>query len=176
MKYLALALLALTVTAGCHSSAGQLPPATPPPAVSLSWSAPVPNASSGGSFSGCTTSQPCTYSVYRDSSGTCDVATSANWKRIDDTASGVTATTPGVSSLTFLDSSPSSGSDCYAVYTIWQGANSAPSNTASVSVPTVGIPTAPGLNPPTATAGVELPKASPNGPVKVLLVARLERR
>jgi hypothetical protein len=165
MKYLALALLALSLTAGCHA---QVPPATPQPSVVLNWTAPA----ASGSFTGCTSSQLCTYAVYRDSVSTTDPITSSNWKRID--AQG--ATTTGVAGFTYTDSSPASGNDAYAVETIWQNANSGPSNIVSVAVPVVAVPLAPSVSAPSVTALKELPSSTPNSPPTAQLVARLERR
>lgn len=162
---LSAALLGLSV--GCHA---QVPPATPPPTVSLTWTA----ATSNSNWSGCSTTIPCTYAIYRDSvaPGT-DPLTSTNWIKV--------ATTTVANATGYVDATPPSGNIGYYVETVWSTENSGPSNLATVVVPIVQIPTAPSAvggvataeNVPEKVAPFQGPTIAMNEPLR--LKARIGR-
>ena len=124
MRYLALALLALSV--GCHA---QVPPASAGGSVALTWTAPT----AGSGWAGCTTAAPCTYAVYRDTTAN-DPVTSTNWKQI-----GTSSTT------SYSDTTASGLTAYYNVETVQSSKNSAPSNVAGPFSPS-GPPLAPSVN------------------------------
>ena len=142
MKKLFPLILALVAAIGCH---GQVPPATTH-SVKLTWTAPVASST----WSGCTTTAPCVYAVYRctGTSTSCPSVPTTNtaWSEI---------TTPSTrpSSVTYVDTGVTGGSTyTYTVETVQSNTNSSPSNTTTAIVPqTPGSPT---LSSPT-TANLE---------------------
>jgi hypothetical protein len=95
------------------------------PAVSLTWTAPAV----------CTTATPCQFAIYRIP-GTVTIAAG--------TTGATLAGTTGNNAVSFVDSTVTPGTFSYAVETIQAGANSVPSNTITLVVPTA--PPAPVLN------------------------------
>ena len=147
MKKFALLILAL-VAVGCH---GQVPPATSH-SVSLSWGAPA----SSGTWSGCTPTAPCVYSVWRcaGSATACGTLSSTAWAE-------VTTSTTRPSATSYVDSTVAAGiSYTYAVETVQGSDNSGPSNTTTANVPQT--PVAPSLGSPAIAReeGAPLPRAT----------------
>jgi hypothetical protein len=141
----AIALIAV----GCRA---QVPPATSH-VVSLTWTAPAANSG----WSGCTSSAPCVYAVYRCSAGatTCADTTQSAWKEI-------TSSTTRPSGMSYTDNTASGLTAYYIVETVQAGSNSAPSNTTTpITVP--GSPLAPSLSQPTVAMEVA-PQVRPAPP------------
>jgi len=172
MKRFAILLIcSLIVGVGCHA---QVPPATSH-VVDLVWTAPTANST----WTGCTTSAPCTYAIYRapTSAGSCPASTNSGY---------VEVTNPGSrpSGTTFVDTTAGGLTVCYIAETVQGSSNSGPSNTtAAITVP--GTPTAPALGNPTAAAnqGLPLPMvrplpevASASAPAEIHLTARVVGR
>ena len=153
-------IFALVAAVGCH---GQVPPASVH-SVTLTWTAPT----SSSTWSGCTTTAPCVYAVYRcvGTASTCpSVPTSStSWTEITTPATRPSATTYVDLNVTAADTYT------YVVETVQASVNSGPSNTTTATVPNTGIPTAPALgNPTTATGAV--PQRPGNGVPSQTLVA-----
>jgi hypothetical protein len=130
------AVLALSLTVGCHA---QLP-ASPAPAVSLSWTAPAT----------CTTALPCTYAISRatTTTGSCPATTGTLYTLVGTSASQAT---------TLVDTAPPPGTtSCYIAQTQQASLVSTPSNSVLIAIP--ALPTAPALNAPTVTAEVAMPE------------------
>lgn len=132
----------LTISAGCHAQV----PVSPAPSVALTWVAP----------SGCTTAAPCVFAISRTAiaSGSCPASNGTAYALIGTSASNAT---------TYTDSAASAGNiNCYIAQT-QQGTpvlTSAPSNTASVTVPS--LPSAPSTLGGTATASLSPEKLIPS--------------
>lgn len=120
-------LAAALISAGCH---GQVPPASTH-VVDVTWTAPTATAG----WTGCTTTAPCVYAVYRctDTAANCASTSSTSWKEITTPASRP-------SSTSFTDSNAAGLTAYYNVETVQGSANSAPSNT----VGPLTVPAAPG--------------------------------
>lgn len=141
-----LLMFSALLAAGCHAN-GQVPPATTYP-VALTWTAPAPTSN----WAGCTTSNPCTYAIYRaaQSGASCPDFTLPAWTEI-------TTPTARPSGTSYTDPT-AVGAVCYNAETVQtlpgqsKPSNSGPSNNALVTVPVA--PTAPPLNgsPTVATA------------------------
>ncbi len=139
-KKLSVLILALAaILPGC----AQVPPATTH-SVTLTWTAPASNSV----WTGCTTTAPCVYAVYRctGSATTCGTLSSTAWSEI---------TTPSTrpSALTYVDIGVTGGTSyTYTVETVQLNTNSSPSNTTTALVPqtpgspTLGSPTSAKLN------------------------------
>ena len=142
-RFTLLTPLAVFAALGCHA---QVPPPTSH-VVNLSWNAPTASST----WTGCTAANPCTYAVYRCSS-TCSDTTKPAWTEV---------TNPNArpSGLTFVDPTASGLTVNYIVETVQGGANSAPSNTTTVTVP--GIPLAPAVSAPTVASTSERPVVNP---------------
>jgi hypothetical protein len=143
MKKTLIAIALVVSIAGCRA---QVPPATGYK-TNLNWQAPVVDPIKNPLWLGCTTSNPCTYGVYRciGSTATCSNTASTGWSEL---------TTPAarVSGLTFIDSTVPSGVQANYSVVVFQGtADSGPSNIMAFNIP--GVPPPPVLgNPSLATA------------------------
>ena len=128
---------------GCRA---QVPPASNH-VVNLTWTAPA----STGTWSGCTTSNPCVYAVYRCSSGAtiCGDTSQSAWKEIT-----TIATRP--SGTAYTDSTAAGLTAYYVVETVQGSSNSGPSNT-TVPLTVPGTPTAPLIGAPTTAENVGAP-------------------
>lgn len=158
----ALAILAVSLEAGCHA---QVPPATTQ-TVNLTWTA--------STDAGCTTNCAITYAVYRCTNvANCTDLSSTQWTEITNPASRPSATN-------FTDSTPPTGTIEYVVEGVAGNVNSGPSNIAQVNVTAISVPTAPALNTPAAQSALldrqSLPQsADKQMAANVTLVARLDR-
>lgn len=137
MKKLSILILALAaILPGC----AQVPPATTH-SVTLTWSAPA----SSSTWTGCTTTAPCVYAVYRctGSATTCGTLSSTAWSEI-------TTATTRPSGTTYADTAVTGGGVfTYAVETVQGLDNSGPSNTTTATVPET--PVAPSIGSPTVS-------------------------
>ena len=152
-------LIVLGMATGITACHGQVPPASTGYNVDLSWIPPVPT----GNWVGCTASLTCSYAVYAEtiaSGASCDPTTSANYKEITNPASRPTGDT-------YVDTNATGLTRCYDVETVQSGANSGPSNVATIAVP--GVPLAPSLAPPaTVTTDLVKPALPFDGPSPTL--------
>jgi hypothetical protein len=149
--------------AGCHA---QVPPATGYK-VSLSWTAPV----AGSGWTGCTTTAPCVYAVYR-----CTATASTCGSTVNTAWSELTAPATRPSGTAYTDTTVASGVTAYyAVETVQGSANSGASNVVTMIVP--GVPSAPALNTPTTAMTVRpaLPLGIPEPTVYAKLQAPVLR-
>lgn len=131
----------LAIASGCNA---QMPPATNH-SVQLAWTAP----SASSTWSGCSSSAPCTYAVYRcaDTAANCASTTNASWKEITTAASRPSGTS-------YTDATAAGLTAYYAVETVQGSSNSAASNIAGpAAVP--GTPIAPPLGNPTVAMEVK---------------------
>lgn len=126
-----IALAALLIAAGCRA---QVPPPTNH-VVNLTWTAPVANST----WTGCTTSAPCVYAVYRCSASAATCANTSNtaWQEI-------TTTSTRPSGTAYTDATANGLTAYYVVVTVQGSASSGPSNTAGPLV-VPGVPVAPAL-------------------------------
>ena len=158
MKKLSTLILVLFAI-GCH---GQVPPATAHK-VTLTWQAPV----AGSTWSGCTTTAPCVYAVYRctGDSTACGTLSSTAWTEI-------TTTTTRPSGTSYVDTVVTGGTTyTYAVETVQGTDNSGPSNTTTATIPqTPGSPT---LGPPTTAKLDKLKPKKFNNDTEVATVTNL---
>lgn len=131
MKKLLATLAFLALAIGCKA---QIPPATTHTVV-LTWTAPVANST----WTGCTTSAPCVYAIYRcsGSATACGDTTNSAWSEI-------TTSTTRVSGTTYTDATASGLTAYYAAVTYQGTAHSGASNTAGPFV-VPGSPLAPQL-------------------------------
>ncbi len=160
MKKLAILLMAVFTTACAHT---QVPPASVH-SVTLTWTAPA----SSSTWSGCTTTAPCVYAIYRcvGTASTCpSVPTSStSWTEI-------TTATTRPSATTYVDLNVTAAATyTYVVETVQASVNSGPSNTTTATIPNTGIPTAPALGSPTTATGA-VPQMPGNGVPSQTLVA-----
>ena len=128
-------ILVLAAAVGCH---GQVPPASVH-SVTLTWNAPV----AGSTWSGCTTTAPCVYAVYRcaGTATSCPAppTSSTSWAEI-------TTPTTRPSGTTFVDTAVTGGdSYTYVVETVQASTSSVPSNTTTANVPQT--PVVPSIGP-----------------------------
>jgi len=125
-KFAIAVFLALVALAAAHGQSVTVPPASSYQ-VALSWTAPA----------SCTAATPCTYNVYRVAGTVTIGAGTTGATLVGTTAAQV---------VTYTDATVAAGNTySYAVETVQGGANSAPSNTFTISIPLT--PSAPaGLN------------------------------
>lgn len=109
------ALVMLVLGTGCHA---QVTPTST--VVVLTWNAPV----ASGSWTGCTTSAPCTYVISRAiiTASTCPSTTGTSYTPLNQTAP--------TSALTFTDNTIAGQTACYIAQTMQGGLTSTPSNVA----------------------------------------------
>ena len=122
MKSIFAALVILAIATVAHAQTVTVPQASTY-AVAVAWTGPA----------SCTTTAPCTYAVYRVPGTTTITAGTTGATLVGTTASQIVA---------FTDNTVTAGQTySYAVETVYEGANSGPSNTVTVTIPLV--PSAP---------------------------------
>lgn len=101
--------------------------------VNLTWTAP--SAVTGG-WAGCTTTAPCSYSVWRTTlaaGATACPTAAASYAEVSNPASLPTA-------ASYADTTVAANSNyCYTVQTVQEGASSPPSNSVELSVPALPV-------------------------------------
>ncbi len=163
-KIFAATILALAAVACAHP---QVPPATTH-AVDLTWTA----AAASSTWTGCSTSVPCVYAVYRcaGTASACGTLSSTAWAEVT-----TVATRP--SGVSYQDLTVSGGTTySYAVETVQGSENSGPSNVTTAAVPET--PTAPAIGSPTVARveGKPLPEPTMAGELaKIAPATRLRQ-